>query len=365
MLVYSKKIIRFINDIKITVKNILAKEVGVRVCNSRFFDKQEYYSYPIKIVIYNDQSKLGYFDAGTYELGFHERLMDCKTTQLHNIIRHEIAHYMTFINHGPTDTPHGKEFKSFCESLNWHKDVFSATVCLEIDNDIPKESAILRKIQKLMALSTSSNCHESEQAMIKSQTLLLKYNLDESCIKDENDEKIFLKRILKQKKKDAKMQAIAHILETFFVNTIYSKQTGSICLEIVGSKVNVEIADYVANFLTVELDRLWLSAKKQYATLSGITAKNSFFLGIAKGYCNKIKFLKQSYESDFLNGLMVIEKKLDQAKEMVYPRLSTFKSSGGYSPEASSLGQKMGNALSIHLGVSASAKYSNLEIGHR
>ncbi len=364
MLVYSKKIIRFINEIKVSIKNILTKEVGLKVFNSRFFDKQERYSYPIKIVIYNYQKKLGYFDASCFELGFHERLMHCKKDQLHEIIRHEIAHYMTYINYGLPLEPHGKEFRSFCHSMNWGRNIYEATICLETEDQekIEEESSILRKVQKLMALSSSSNCHESEQAMIKSQALLLKYNLDETFVTEENEEKIFLKRILSQKKKDAKMQSIALILETFFVNVIFSKRVGSICLEIVGSKVNIEIADYVAAYLTLELDKLFLIAKKQHAALKGRTAKNSFFLGIAKGYCNKIQFLKKSYGSDLVNGLMIIEKKLVEAKDLVYPRLSTSKMHGGYCPEASSLGQKLGSALSIHLGVGNTPKQSNLQI---
>ena len=37
---------------------------------------------------------LGYFDSNFYELGFHECLMHSGREQLHNVIRHELAHYI-------------------------------------------------------------------------------------------------------------------------------------------------------------------------------------------------------------------------------------------------------------------------------
>jgi hypothetical protein len=50
------------------------------------------------------------------------------------------------------------------------------------------ENSVLRKVQKLMALATSSNKHEAEQAMIKSHQLLLKHNIDVSNIVDDEEE---------------------------------------------------------------------------------------------------------------------------------------------------------------------------------
>ena len=124
--------------------------------------------------------------------------------------------------------------------------------------------------------------------MIKSQQLLLKHNIESKYIGSEDDEKIFLKRIMKQKRENAKMRAIAKILETFFVSTVYSRAGDFTYLEILGNAVNIEIAEYVANVLHCELDKLWNQAQ-QLANLKGTIAKNSFFLGLAKGYCNKIQ----------------------------------------------------------------------------
>ncbi|MBS0655750.1 MAG: DUF2786 domain-containing protein, partial [Verrucomicrobia bacterium] len=347
MHIYSKKIVEFITHIRQTAKAILANEIRLRVYGDRFYDQWRT-SYPINIVIYNHTRTLGYFHPDFYELGFHECLCYSTKQQLHNIIRHELAHYITFINYGEHIEPHGVEFRAFCARMGWGEEVYRASSCLETGEQTADEekSSIFRKIQKLMALASSSNEHEAEQAMIKSQELLLKHNMDSQAIESDEEEKMYLKRILKQKKKDAKMTSIARILQTFFVSTVYNRAGDYSYLEILGSKVNVDIAEYVAGVLQHELDTLWLKAKN-IANLKGTIAKNSFFLGLAKGYCNKIEALKRVHSSDQSNALMVIEKKLVAAKAMAYRHLTNTKSSGHYCHESSTLGEAMGKELNI------------------
>lgn len=365
MFVYSRSIIRFAEHIKLTVKKILTHEIRLKCTSSRFYDKRQQNSYPIKIVIYNHRAMLGYFDASFYELGFHECLMHAKEEQLHKIIRHELAHYMTFIEHGHTIQPHAAEFKAFCQKMKWDESVSRASMELDLEQIKAhrEESSVLRRVKKLMALGASSHQHESEQAIIKSQQLLLKHHLESTHAHIEQEEKIFMKRILQQKKETAKMRAIATILQTFFVSIVYSRGRDGTCLEIVGEAENLEIADYVASVLDLELDRLWEIAKKS-AKLKGALAKNSFLLGIAKGYCNKIKALKQQYTEDAVQALMVLEKKLIDARDIVYSKLSSKTSYGGHCPRASGLGEKMGRALNIHSGLQKKSEQSRLQLSY-
>ncbi|MCE5295374.1 MAG: SprT-like domain-containing protein [Chlamydiales bacterium] len=362
MQVYSKKIVRFIEEIKHTVKVILAKEVRLKVHGERFYDRTGRFSYPIKIVVYNNKNMLGYFAADFYEMGFHETLMHSSKTQLHNIIRHEIAHYLTFINYPQGVMPHGQEFKAECQKYGWTEDVYRATTCLDdgqmhVDTG---DNSILRKVQKLMALSESSNVHEAELAMIKSQQLLLKHNIDSSYIGNDDEEKMYMHRVLKQKKETAKMRAIAQILETFFVSPVYFRTDGFIYLEIVGTKTNIEIAEYVTKFLEHELEAQWLTNQKTHKALKGLIAKNSFFIGIAKGYCNKIQALKREYTNDVERAVMVIEKKLVEAKSMVYSRLKTCKSSASFCSQSSALGELVGSRLNINPALTNTPKKSPL-----
>ncbi len=365
MIVYSKKIIQFVNEIKCCVKDVLSKEVCIKVAGDRFYDRRQETSYPIKVVVYNNKSMLGYFDSNFYELGFHECLMHSNREQLHHVIRHELAHYMTFINYGESIQPHGTEFRAFCQLMGWGEEVYKATTCLEDGQSASEieESNILRKVRKLMALASSSNQNEAEQAMIKSQQLLLKHNIESKYLGGDDEEKILLKRILKQKKENAKMRSIASILQTFFVSTVYVRAGEFIYLEILGNAANIEIAEYVACILQDELEKLWNQAQK-YANLKGMIAKNSFFLGLARGYCNKIQALKREYNNEVTNALMVIEKQLIDAKAMVYRRLSSTKSSGNYCRESSALGEQMGRQLNINPAINRSSKNSEALIAY-
>ena len=359
MIVYSIKIIKFANEIKCIVKNVLAKEVRVKVVGDRFYNRREEVSYPIKVVIYNNKSILGYFDSNFYELGFHECLMHSSREQLQDVIRHELAHYMTFLDYGETIQPHAAEFRAFCKVMGWGEKIYNATFSQEVERNVSdiEENSILRKVQKLMALATSSNKNEAEQAMIKSQQLLLKHNIESKYICNGDDEKIFLKRIMKQKRENAKMRSIAYILETFFVSIVYNRAGGFIYLEILGNAVNIEIAEYVATLLDCELDKLWNQAQ-QNSNLRGAIAKNSFFLGLAKGYCNKIQALKREYNNNIAHALLVIEKQLIDAKAMVYQRLSSSKSNASYCRESSALGEQMGKQLNIHPAINKSSHHS-------
>lgn len=364
MFIYSEKIRKFINEIKNNIKHIISNEIGLKTHGDRFYNSKQTASYPIKIVIYNHKNSLGYFDSDFYELGFHECLMQTNKEQLVNIIRHELAHYMTYLEYGNTIEPHSTEFRNFCRLKGWGEEVYSATCTLEtcLSNVHEDENSILRKVKKLMALAKSSNAHEAEQAMIKSQQLLLRHNIDSSSLDDDDDEKIHIRRILKQKKESAKMRAIARILTTFFVSTVYTRSEGYIYLEILGNAVNVEIAEYVAQVLETELEKLWHQAQYQ-ANLRGMIAKNSFFLGIALGYCDKINALKKDYNTNDSQALMVIEKQLMDAQAMVYQRLTKLKSSGNHCGKSSSLGQQMGRQLNINPALGKSSGVTTALIG--
>ncbi len=350
MIVYSEKMIAFLSLVKKTVKEILATEAGLKVARDRFYDRSGRFSYPIHIVIYHSKNVLGSFDSPFYEIGINEVLMRASKTDLENVLRHEIAHYLTFIDYGSLALPHGSEFKDCCLKFGWGEDVYKASICLEtINAPTHEKAAVFRKVQKLMALSTSSSQNEAESAMIKSQHLLLKHNID-TRHHEEDGEQAFLKRVLMQKRKTAKMDAIGKILETFFVSIVYHKAMTGIYLEVLGDKVNVEIAEYVAHVLDSELENLWQKAQET-SHLRGSVAKNSFFRGVAKGYCDKIEVLKKEFSEDTTRALLVIDKKLSRARAMAYRRLSSSTSSARHSQEAGLLGQKMGKNLNIQPGI--------------
>ena len=131
MIVYSRKIIQFVKEIKGIARDVLSREAQLKVTENRFYDQRQKSSYPIKVVVYNNKSMLGYFDPQFYELGFHECLMHTSQEELHHVIRHELAHYLTFINHGGAVQPHGAEFRDCCKQMGWGEKVYRAASCLD------------------------------------------------------------------------------------------------------------------------------------------------------------------------------------------------------------------------------------------
>lgn len=366
MFIYSKRIVRFIEALKGIVKQVLYIEVGLQVSGNRFYDRRGWSSYPINIVAFNDRNSLGYFDPEFYELGFHLCLIHADHNRLFNVVRHELAHYIQFINEGHVDHFHGPTFRELCKGFGWGEEVYRATMKLDEEAiaSPAHDSALLRRIQKLMALSSSTNQHEAELAMIKAQQLLMKHNIEAGSLDEANQEQYHLKRILKSKRQNAKMNAIARILATFFVSTVYIRVKDYTYLEILGRPHNVEIAEYVAHFLDRELDALWQQAKRQYGNLKGQTAKNSFFRGIARGYNQKIEALKRQYTDQQTASLMLLENQLERAQEMAYERLKNSTSHARHCHTSSAIGEEVGRNLTINPSLDKAATESGSLIGH-
>lgn len=359
MKVYSDTIFSYIDKCEKMLKDILKKETRLDVRRKRF----EFggYLYPIDVIVFEGKT-LGYFDADQYHIGINKALMfQAKDSVLKDILRHELAHYLAFIFHGPHILPHGREFKSVCQMYGWPEEVSKASINIDVANLVEGDLAsekILNKVKNLFKLAGSSNPHEAELATLKANQLLLKHNLNYTKIS--SDEYLYVKKVLRQKRKDAKLSAIYDILRHFMVRPILSYGKKEVSLEVTGTKTNLELAEYVAGFLNEELERLWLRFKKEHA-LKGVKAKNSFYFGVAKGYDQKITQTRRSFTQEETTALAVISNNLDTQIQRIYNRLSSAGSSSGRDHNSFSLGQKAGKSLSINQGIKSGASALYLE----
>lgn len=360
MFIYSNTTKAFISRVREDVREIVNAEMKLKMDRSRILYKQTFY--PLNIVVFEDHSRLGYFDFRTYELGLSKKLMYLAHDRvLKNVIRHELAHFMTFILHGP-DIMHGQEFRDLCRSYGWDEHVERAYANIELENEKIegdlKTEKLLEKLKKLLALSASDNIHERELATLKANQLLLEHNLDYTR-QSNIDETVYVKRVLEAKRKKTKHVTVYEILKTFFVSPVFNHGAGIFYLEVIGDKTSVELAHYVANFLDYELEKMWLETKKNNPQLKSITAKNSFYRGVAKGYIEKIERQKSKMAQS--HELITIEKNLSHKLRYVYSRMGH--SSLGptkHNQEANLLGIKSGLNLSIRPGLGKSANTSKL-----
>lgn len=359
MFLHSKTISAFISRVRIEAREILIKEMNLKVERSRI-----YYNgllYPLHIVVFEDTTRLGYFDSRTYELGLSKKLMyQAHDEVLKNIIRHELAHFMCYLIYG-SRVLHGEEFRDICKSFNWGPEVFSATAQLEKENEQvlgtdENPDKILLRLKKLLALASSDNIHEREVATLKANQILLEHNLSRSEVGvDTSHEIVYVKRVLEATRKNSKHVAIYDILKTFFVSPVFNHGRGIFYLEVIGDRTSVELAHYVANFLDIELDTIWKQAQKENPRLKGKASKNSFFTGLAKGYVEKIENQKKTLATG--QELIAINISLQQKLRIVYPRIGhSSLTAGKHNEEAHQEGKKKGRDLSIKPAIGSKIK---------
>lgn len=361
MFLHSNTVSAFISRVRFDVREIVNREMGLKMGRGRIQYKN--ILYPLNIVVFEDTTRLGYFDSRTYELGLSKKLMyTAKDEVLKNVLRHELAHFMCYLIHGP-QILHGEEFHQVCRDFGWGAEVYGASAFIELENSKIVEGnenteKLLGRLKKLLALASSDNIHERELATLKANQLLLEHNLDLSksnsaSQKDSNDE-VYVKRVLEATRKNAKHIAIYEILKTFFVSPVFNHGRGIFYLEVIGDKTSVELADYVAHFLDLELEVIWKETQKENPHFKGTVSKNSFLNGVARGYVEKI----EKQKSSIANGseLVAIEKNIQKNLRIVYPRVGhSSLSSGGHNEEAHKHGKIKGSNLSINPGISSSS----------
>ncbi len=340
-ILYSKTILTFLKKIKRLAQEILTKEMSLSVGRSRFHVGAV--SYPLHFTAFDHPSRLGYFQHDLYEIGINKLFLLEEDGAIKDLLRHELAHYMTFIEHGPEILPHGKEFREICKKYGWPTEIARAQVPLE---KAIKNKHIVDKVRKLLSLAESPEPKEAEAATLKAQELLAKYNVKFH----EEDDPIHVLRVLQKKRGSAKLQAIASILRLFFVYPIFNHGKGVLYLEILGDPLNIEVAEYVAHFLDHHFELLWEEAKKEDPRLKGTIAKNSFFRGIAEGYEKRALPTSQA--------LIHIEKSL----ALIYPHLTSKKVSYHHLEAAANRGREKGKGLKIREGLKEAAKQLALNI---
>lgn len=359
MFLYSETISLFTTRVRSTVREIVNREMGLKMEKSRILYKG--ILYPLNIVVFEDNSRLGYFDSRSYELGLSKKLMyTAKDEVIKNILRHELAHFMCYLLFGP-QVLHGEEFHEVCRSFGWGSEVYLAYANIDAENlkitdENEKTEKLLGKLKKLLALASSDNIHERELATLKANQLLLEHNLDLTKETRTEDDIVYAKRVLESTRKSTKHVAIYEILKTFFVSPVFNHGRGIFYLEVIGDKTSVELADYVANFLDHELEVMWLETKKEYERenkkLKGLAAKNSFMNGVAKGYVEKIQKQKTTLATG--SDLVAIEKNIQKNLRIVYPRIGHSSLSGGrHDADAHNAGKVKGGNLSIKPGISS------------
>ena len=230
------------------------------------------------------------------------------------ILKHEMAHQYVSERLGPAtdETPHGPKFKAACALLGCSEWSKAATGALpsEIpqwkDKTLsPEDERLLKRAEKLLALAASSNENEAILAMQRVRELYARHNL--ARLSQQNlQEDVYLVIDPKKKRMEMFEGSILGILNKhFFVYCIYTTlydakdQRSYKVIEVLGSRENVLMAEYVYQFLHKSVLSLWQAHKKEFK--KGQKLRRAFLLGVMHGFSEKMANYNANINSN-VNG---------------------------------------------------------------
>ncbi len=343
---FSKNILQFNTQAIIDLKEIIRNETELDVKTKRF--KYNKYLYPISVESFIDTQNLssktlGRFNSNTYtiELNYTYCSQISKEDYL-NLLRHEFAHYLTYLKYGNSIKPHGVEFHQTCTKYNWDKEVSNATIELK-KIDSKKQDKAQQIYKKLIALSKSDNIHEATLALEKANELILKHDF----LNTETEQEYFVKSLCKFKRKNSKIDSIYHIMQEMNFGLIFHYGNEFHNLETFGTRQLIKQSIEVFNFLNCSLDEIWKSKKKE-TKLKGLVAKNSFFYGFSKGVLSNLQDKKKRYSDEQKSALIKLELLIRDATQIIYGNTSKIGTSAKSNSKAESIGFNSGKSFNTN-----------------
>jgi hypothetical protein len=351
MFVTSRTYNSFCLRLKKDAMQILNNEMQCKTARERF--ERHGKLYPLSIVLFEHPRCLGRYEHSTLSIAINKGLVNRGGREvLLNLLRHELVHYLCAIDHGVYIDPHGPEFQQMCKRFGYGPEVAKATIedsaidMIKLDDE---RSRLLQKVQKLMKLGESQNPHEATLATLKANDLLIKYNLDHHELHAQTELEVYRARVLEFKRRSAKTDAIIDILRPLSVEALYAQGPTGCAIEVIGARVNVELADYTAKYLNSELELLLDRARKTDPNLSGLTARNSFFKGVAKGFSEALE--KQNDQHFTSTELELRKQRLQEQVALFYPRLGRVTHQSQTDLKALRQGMQAGEKLSFRPGL--------------
>ncbi len=338
---------------------------------------------PTLIQLFDSETHWGKWDPIMRTISIAKKLIQNHSWfHVQGILKHEMAHQMVdecpFFN--KESRPHGESFLLACKRLGvpnafTHSSVQLQESPLDWKTEKKNEASekLLDKVQKLLALATSSNEHEALLAMNKVREIYARYNLENE---QKNEKSNFVHLIVNHHKKriEAHQNRITSILvEHFFVKILFSQlfdaKSGEYhrVFEITGTRENTLMAEYVYYFL-LQQSNFWVKETIQAGQrkISPLERK-SFRLGILQGFSDKLRQSEQVITTPSKGTeLTVIGKavqkfrhnqELDSYLSEVYPNIKNVSHSNHYLDEfAFVAGKKIGRTICLHQAITTESK---------
>ena len=119
MILYSPATESFLKKIKQELRSIMNNEMGLQFKRSRFLFAHS--SVPLHLVCF-EGTRWAYFDSLRYQIALNKHLMYMANREvIRNILRHELAHLITFYVGETGPVPMEKNFEMFAAPINGQK----------------------------------------------------------------------------------------------------------------------------------------------------------------------------------------------------------------------------------------------------
>ena len=331
---------------------------------------------PVVIKLSESRSQWGTWSPATRVITLSRHLIrEYPWAVVVEILKHEMAHqYVTDVL--GRDERHGPAFQAACERLRLP--AWAAAASGELPHEIPdahgwvdapesEEYRLLRRAEKLLALAESANEHEAALAMQRVRELYARHNLDHLRTQAVR-QYVHCVISFKRKRSDIADTLISGVLmEHFFVTPVFvtSYDAHDLCeyraLDVMGTRENVELAEYVYHFLRHRAETLWQRHRK--ATRAPARGRSDFMLGLFQGFGQKLRAPFLTVEETAL--VRSRDAALESFKRQHYPHLrAKTHSGGGHDMNAFHSGHAEGRNLTIHKGIRADNGNRGRALGH-
>lgn len=355
---------------------------------------------PAAIELFDSETHWGLWNPQTRIIQISRRLVrEQPWFHVLGILRHEMAHqwvdekirgHVNVVPHRGHDLGdhdrvrervHGVEFRMACARLGVPSpfakstcDLTSTMLDWRTEKRDETTERMLEKVRKLLSLANSSNEHEALLAMNRVREIYAKYNLEQ--VQDmrqdvKSDEYVHL--FLGDGKKQVQIhqrKIIGILVGHFFVQAIFGKMfnadttEATSVVELIGTRENVLMADYVYNFLLQQTEFHLRETEKKVGRSLGRIGRQSFRLGLLSGFENKLQSAAENRSHERAESANLIVRALVQFEKdphlkdymrQVYPNLGTWRSSGHRIDRGVySDGQIVGSSITLNRPVSGS-----------
>lgn len=207
---------------------------------------------------------------------------------------------------------------------------------------------LIDTIQRLIALSSSANEHESAIALARANELMAKHNISMLDLETERVTAEYTdSEVYTSGRSSATEPFLCNILQKyFFVKAIRfrDRRSKKTTLKFFGDKTNVEIANYVYHGLDIYFRAL--------AEVNMIAARDrrTYYAGVSKGYCDKLQEEREALKRDTgnRNALILVDKALVEAFRNRFPHTG-MKSSASLSNNMDAYNQGLRDGREINL----------------